>query len=145
MIRHHSLVTLSHDHHHGLIAAVRLKRGNPAYHASASVAESVEELWKRELEEHFEREERWLFPLASSERAREMVVRALDEHARMRSLVEEARRDDDVEAAARSLGELLESHIRFEERELFEVLQAEVGNEDLEEAARQMGHGSQRP
>jgi hemerythrin-like domain-containing protein len=126
MIRHKSLIPLSHDHHLGLVAAQRLKRGDPAYR-DMSIAASIAELWSTELEEHFEQEERWLFPLEVSDEARSMVARAIGEHARMRELVARAARGEALEETARELGAILEKHIRFEERELFERLQEEIG------------------
>ncbi|HVK40595.1 MAG TPA: hemerythrin domain-containing protein [Candidatus Kapabacteria bacterium] len=127
MIRHRTLVPLSHDHHLGLVAAQRLKRGDAAYR-DMSVADSIAELWKSELATHFEQEERALFVLEVSSECRAMIERALADHARMRELVAQAARGDDPDATARELGALLEQHIRFEERELFELMQTELGD-----------------
>ena len=140
MIRHNALVPLSHDHHLGLMAAVRLKRGDAAYKRSRSIAESVEELWRTELAGHFEQEEECLFTLEVDAPTRAMIERAIDEHRRMRALVEQiaAGAPDDV---ARELGTLLESHIRFEERELFEALQAQVDEARLARAGDAIAAG----
>lgn len=135
MIRHRSLVPLSHDHHLGLVAAQRLKRGDPAYR-DMTIEASIDELWRTELAEHFEQEETYLFSLELSGACRAMVDRALDEHARMRALIANVARGERVDETARELGALLEKHIRFEERELFEALQEEVGEERMEEVGR---------
>jgi hypothetical protein len=136
MIRHPSLIPLSHDHHLGLVAAQRLKRGDAAYKESPSIEESVAELWRTELDEHFAQEERWLFGLEVEGECRAMIDRALAEHAAMRELIAQIGRGENVSDAARALGALLEKHIRFEERELFERLQAEVGEERLGEVGK---------
>lgn len=138
MIRHSALIPLSHDHHLGLMAAQRLKRGDTAYKRSTSIAESVEELWRTELAEHFEQEERCLFAIETDGALPAMIARAIDEHQQMRALVAEIGRGNDVEAAARKLGELLNAHIRFEERELFELMQVQVHDESLIAAGNAM-------
>src|SRR5688572_10196439 len=124
MIRHRALVPLSHDHHLGLMAAQRLKRGDTAYKKSPSIAASVDELWKNELADHFEQEERYLFTIDVDDEVRAMIARAVDEHAQMRELIAMITRSEDVDGNARKLGVLLEAHIRSEERELFERLQS---------------------
>jgi hemerythrin-like domain-containing protein len=132
MIRHRSLVPLSHDHHLGLVAAQRLKRGDPAYR-DMTIADSIAELWRSELREHFEQEERELFPIEVTPACRAMIERAVEEHARMRALIEQVARGEAVDERARELGALLEKHIRFEERELFEAMQSEVDEKKWEE------------
>jgi iron-sulfur cluster repair protein YtfE (RIC family) len=142
MTRSPALVPLSHDHHHGLVAAQRLKRGEPAA-PGVDLRESVDQLWRAELAPHFEQEERILFPACTGPQLAPMTQRALDDHAAIRQLVvriteapaEErgsfvisadlADRTDlpVLTALATDLGKRLERHIRFEERELFPAIQ----------------------
>src|SRR5687768_121192 len=138
MIRHSALIPLSHDHHLGLMAAQRLKRGDTAYKRSSSIEESVAELWRTELADHFEQEERFLFAVETSDEIRAMIRRAIDEHARIRDLVERIGRGEEVAASARELGTLLDAHIRFEERELFERMQTTIDERVLNETAAAM-------
>ena len=119
------------------MAAQRLKRGDTAY-KNVGLAESVARLWETELAEHFDHEERFVFPLATTPELSTMIDRARDEHRRIRALVDRIRDGVDASANARLLGELLHAHIRFEERELFERMQAEVDGEMLAAAGRVM-------
>jgi hemerythrin-like domain-containing protein len=128
--RNQALVPLSHDHHHGLVAAVRMKGGQSPYRDAAGLADAVARLWSTELDAHFAKEETILFAVPYSPAAAAMVARALEEHAAIRALV--ARFAEGAgETILRDFGELLERHIRFEERELFPAIEAELDEETL--------------
>jgi quercetin dioxygenase-like cupin family protein len=125
--RHPALVPLSHDHHHGLVQARRLLEaaGEPA---QAEATRTFLRFFGAETLRHFREEEELLFPRAAdAEEAREPIARALLEHQRVHALV--ARLAGEVESGEpaagtmRALAELLETHIRFEERELFPLLE----------------------
>lgn len=130
--RHPALVPLSHDHHEGLIAAQRLKRAAPAYRDCDDATASIILLWERELEFHFRQEEEHLFGLETGDDLAALIRRALDEHAEMRTMVDECRAGAADEELIRRLGSMLERHIRFEERELFPALQEHLSGEALE-------------
>jgi hemerythrin-like domain-containing protein len=73
---------------------------------------------------HFRKEEETLFPLvAALDEARPLVVEAVLDHQRLHALVAELRRSADVRPAMRDIGELLEAHVRREERELFPLIE----------------------
>ena len=116
MSRHPALVPLSHDHHHALVHARRLRRGD---------SEGFAEFFAHDLARHFRQEEEIVFPLlAEVGNEPPELARALLEHARIRAL---ARRP------AEELGRLLEAHVRLEERVLFETIQRVVPDERLAE------------
>jgi hemerythrin-like domain-containing protein len=136
--RHPALVPLSHDHHQGLMVAQRLKRGDTAYRSVATIRESLQLLWSEELEEHFRQEEEVLFSLPGfPEEVQAMISRALEDHRRMRALIEGCS-DEDAGETGREVGLLLEAHIRFEERELFPMIQEVLGEERLQELEGKM-------
>jgi quercetin dioxygenase-like cupin family protein len=114
MKRHPALVPLSHDHQHGLVQAKRLQRGE---------ADDFAEFFERELARHFRLEEEVVFPLLAEAGVEPPELsRALLDHQRIRA---GAGHPDAV------LGELLEAHIRLEERVLFETIQRVVPGERL--------------
>jgi hypothetical protein len=121
--RNPALVPLSHDHHDGLMAAVRLKKEKPAYRDETDPLVSIKRLWRDELRPHFEQEERVLFSRQWPAEVTVMVDQALDEHRQIRAIVERVEAGNATSADVRELGELLERHIRFEERQLFGALQ----------------------
>ncbi len=133
MKRHASLIPLSHDHHHALSEARRLRRAAEGDTAArrAAVA-SFLRFFSDETARHFREEEERLFPalVDAPDPAEELVVQALLDHQRLRVLV--ARLDGDLAAGdasaelMRELAELLENHIRLEERRLFPLAQEAV-------------------
>jgi hypothetical protein len=85
-----ALIPLSHDHHHGLVQARRLRRA--AEHGAAErrdAAAAFLQFFARDTREHFRDEEEQLFPLlaGADEPATELLTRALLEHQRLHALV----------------------------------------------------------
>jgi hemerythrin-like domain-containing protein len=127
MKRHPELQALSREHH----GALKLARDAKIAAGSADAAQ-VERLAARvvncfaaELEPHFMIEEQELLPrLAQAAQGAEapLVARTLAEHAALRALAERLRTPD--ANALAEFAELLAAHVRFEERELFEAVQA---------------------
>jgi len=139
MPRHSTLIPLSHDHHEGLLIALRLKKGGPASTNDklwpTDLKQQIRSLaffFERELLPHFNLEEEILFPVAVSiEELQPLVEKLLVQHQQMRSAIgniSQLRDEDDLKKALTDFGALLESHVRTEERELFP---------QLEEAERQ--------
>jgi signal transduction histidine kinase len=139
--RHPSLVPLSHDHHHGLVQARRLRSAAAGDSATrASAAAEFLRFFAAETVRHFRDEEETIFPLLVDqvESPPELLGQVLLEHQRIHALV--ARLDDALahgEAPAElmlELGETLESHIRLEERSLFPLIEEVVRDEALADA-----------
>lgn len=132
--RHPSLQPFSRDHYVGLVQAQRLMKAD----AAATVAQRRAALadflraWDDEIRVHFDDEERLLPPLMGDAAHRQRLT---DEHAALRALAVEAAKlagADDVDGAClRRLGELLERHIRWEERELFPAIERSAGAEEM--------------
>ncbi|MCC6682632.1 MAG: hemerythrin domain-containing protein [Phycisphaeraceae bacterium] len=122
--RHPSLQPLSRDHYQGLVQAQHLMKaanGN-AQDRRKAVADFLD-VWSRLIEPHFDDEEGLLVGLVHDAHRR----RLLEGHRRLRELAAEGRehrRQVDPGAAwVRDLGETLNAHIRWEERELFTTLE----------------------
>jgi iron-sulfur cluster repair protein YtfE (RIC family) len=89
MKRHPSLIPLSHDHHHALVEARRLRRAAEAGddERRAAVAEFLR-FFSSETIRHFRTEEELVFPLLVGQDGdgSELLVRALLEHQRIHAL-----------------------------------------------------------
>jgi quercetin dioxygenase-like cupin family protein/iron-sulfur cluster repair protein YtfE (RIC family) len=156
MKRHPALVPLSHDHHRALVEARRLRR-EAAGPAPDAAAEAFLRFFADVTVRHFREEEELLFPsVVDCEEARELLVQALLEHQRLHALAAQLRQQlaggDSLAGIMRQLGELLEAHVRLEERWLFPVIEQRLqaasltkfeqgGGREPAEAGRLQGSG----
>jgi hemerythrin-like domain-containing protein len=132
--RHPALVALSHDHHHELVQARRLRAAADAgpEERLAAAREHVE-LFFTETVRHFRAEEEALFPAyAAAAGQTALLRRVLEEHQQLHGLVRalraEAAGGDVSPGSLRALGDLLHTHVRVEERELFPAIEAALGD-----------------
>jgi iron-sulfur cluster repair protein YtfE (RIC family) len=140
--RHPALIPLSHDHHDALVVARGLILGRATAPRSdwppdrpGQVAR-VTAFFNETLEPHFEAEEQSVYPVVTRgiTNGAKMVVDLLAEHAQIRTLVHDLEADpaSALEQRLPALGRLIESHIRTEERVLFEAMQRELKTTDLQ-------------
>ena len=115
-------MNLSREHHFALVLAQRAKRADSEGSELSRLASEIAEAFEREIERHFRAEERGLLPALESAGHKTAVERTLSEHAELRGMAVQLRSGNP--ASLRSFGELLESHVRFEERELFMLAEA---------------------
>jgi iron-sulfur cluster repair protein YtfE (RIC family) len=133
MQRDPALIPLSQQHHDALALSVYIERANKSGHLDVAYwNREVSASWKRELRWHFQSEEEILFPAASRvETLRPVVEQLLAQHAALRVFFAAAERGtlsaDDLLRFRQSLT----VHVRKEERELFEGMQAALAPEDL--------------
>jgi mannose-6-phosphate isomerase-like protein (cupin superfamily) len=141
MKRHPALIPLSHDHHHALVEARRLRRAADSDEDPEPVAAAFADFFAAVNVPHFREEEETLFPLvADFDEARPLVVEALLDHQRLHALVAELQGSSEVRRAMREIGELLEAHVRREERELFPLIE-KLAADRLEHAGRSITGG----
>ena len=135
MRRHAALVPLSHDHHHALVRARRLRKAAAGEGDLAREAAAFVHGFLRESVPHFRDEEERLFPLAlrHAPETEALVAGLVLEHVRLHALVGRVAEGD--AAAAAEAATLLERHVRREERELFPALQERVPAAALAELA----------
>ena len=125
MKRSEELAPLSRDHHQGLFAALKLRRGAP------DARDVFLRFWV-DGRRHFAIEEELLLPALARHVPpdHEAIVRVLVEHVDLR------RRAADVEAGAaaaslQELGDRLHAHIRHEEDVLFPLIERMLPREEL--------------
>ncbi len=139
-MRHPSLIPLSHDHHHGLALALRCRKQalgqlKPMGAQGLKIrAEEFREFFDKQLIPHFRAEEEVLFPLMR--RAVPGSATLLDEllrdHEKFRQAMPRFEAGTGLSKLIFDLGDLLESHIRREERELFPLFEQEVESTEAE-------------
>lgn len=132
-----SLIPLSHQHRDALMVAFRLHHPappapvTPMTPASTPQSRAADALafFGDHLVGHFRAEEQVLFPLLRARLAGDpprlaLIDRLIAEHRRLEALRDgvAAAGDDTIGAALGAFADLLESHVRAEERELFETV-----------------------
>lgn len=139
MKRHESLIPLTHDHHHALARARRMRLAAEGDDPDERLESGREfcEFYGKETILHFHEEEEVVFPLVvdRDDAPTELLTRVLLEHVRMHGLVAKLRGQVEAGAVgAELLGEvadLLRGHVRVEEDELFPAIQELVGDDEL--------------
>ncbi|HEX9445648.1 MAG TPA: hemerythrin domain-containing protein [Candidatus Binatia bacterium] len=147
MPRHPSLIQLSHDHHHGLALALRCRKqalGRLKPMGLAGLRERAEELRAflgQNLARHFDAEETVLFPFmrAAIPESVPLIDALLGEHAELRGFQPKPEGEAGLAKALFDAGDLLERHIRREERELFPLFEKHAGAADAEAIGQKIG------
>jgi hemerythrin-like domain-containing protein len=133
MLRDKSLIPLSHQHQHALALCVRIERASPIPQNDLGAwQEEVAHLFQSEISVHFAAEEQIVFPAAVNfDDLNGLVKQLISEHAYLRTMFAKTQEDalpsNDILVLARSLS----THIRKEERQLFERMQQLLSNEEL--------------
>ena len=144
MLRDPSLIPLSHQHQHGLALTVLIERGlkaDSSTEKAGQLAEKVASLTQVELLGHFKVEEDVLFPavrqaLDSTSLLDELVA----QHRELEILVGRIAGSSGAERVGllREFGELLSNHIRTEERQLFQEIQAKLPANEMGKLGREI-------
>lgn len=152
MKRDKNLHPLSWDHHAALTSVIFTRKliKDGADHARLEqVAREFEQFHQEALLPHFRHEEEWLLPRYLRHAAADDpdVVRLLTDHVLLHKLILDlgaALRDgDDLTQALAALTNCLESHVRFEERELFPKIELALTPEELTELGQQLWDDAQ--
>jgi hemerythrin-like domain-containing protein len=137
-MRNENLIPLTHDHHHALAACRRLRLAAAEASARSAGARVFVDFFMTDGLMHFREEEEQLFPLVVGEEAaksplQKVMVEHLEIHAAVQDLAAEVSADALSANSMISLADLLEGHVRFEERVLFPLIESMVGDERLRE------------
>lgn len=129
MKRHQSLIPFSKHNHQALILAQVLQKNSPKY-------ENIpDDIWGKRtyflsqhldlLKYHFESEENILFTFIKkhSDKLNELIDEIISEHSQMNFLFKQIEAEENLEDSEDQLGKLLITHVRKEERVLFEEIQ----------------------
>jgi hemerythrin-like domain-containing protein len=105
--------------------------------SSSGPAETFLDFWHDDGKQHFRIEEEVLLPnwARHAEVHRPSVSRMLEEHLAIRRYAFDIESNGLSVEHAHQLGELLEDHVRFEERELFPLIEAELSDDALAQLA----------
>ncbi len=124
--RHEALQPWSREHHQGLLLSWKIKKGFALNVDPQRIKDYCDWFWENHLVPHFETEEKYLFPILGEDN--QLVQQALDEHGQLKAMFEQEEADTDTLSQIESL---LNDHIRFEERILFNAIQEIATSEEI--------------
>ena len=124
--RSEALTPLSHDHHATLVFCLRLKNAIAANVDVETLKKYVQWFYTKNLITHFKEEEELLF----RKTPHPLCERAANEHRNIEELVERFV-STGMLSTATELHQLIHNHVRFEERELFPLLEQIMKPQDL--------------
>lgn len=128
--RSEQLQPLSREHHDGLLFVWKLKQGLENRTSLEIIKEYTGWYWRHHIKPHFFQEEKILIPFMPAQHP--MALQLKKEHDYIRELILNIDREPDKHDLIR-LSNLIESHIRFEERELFQFLEEHLSKNQLAE------------
>ncbi|MEL7122406.1 MAG: hemerythrin domain-containing protein [Bacteroidota bacterium] len=138
MKRHPSLIPLSRFHRSVLFVAQMAKKNGPKFKGYptdiAGKAEYAYNFYIKSLEAHFKQEEEQLFPniMSYTEELDALTEEIKAEHITLSALFQSIPEQKDLENHLDTLGFTLEAHVRKEERQLFQLIQATLSEEEME-------------
>ena len=137
MKRNENLKTLSWEHHDGLVASFRLQQGIKNKTNTKEMVDYILHTWNKILEHHFWQEEQVISKKKiNSKNAEEAISKMLVEHDQIKKLVDKIKINPSNEKLINEFAELLNKHIRFEERELFPLFEQETSKDELTQVGK---------
>jgi len=116
--RDKSLQPLSRGHHHSLLLCWKIRTGFSKGVTADRIKRYADWFFEYHIEPHFRQEEKHVFPILGA--SHDLVRKAVGEHRKLSRLFKD---QDEIEKSLSLIEEMLESHIRFEERVLFNEIQ----------------------
>lgn len=145
-MRHPALIPLSHDHHHGLALALRCRKqalGQVKPMGPDGLRERAREVlgfYSRNLVPHFRAEEEILFPLlrSAAPESVKLIEELTAQHDEIHRAIPSLESGRALAKGIFDLSDLLERHIRKEERELFPLFERYVTATQAESVAGEL-------
>ncbi|MBO9617862.1 MAG: hypothetical protein J7539_02405 [Niabella sp.] len=135
MKRNTHLVPLSREHHYGLLFCWKIRQGVTLKVAAARIVPYVRYFYETHLRQHFHEEEATLFTNNDP-----YCQRALTEHKEIVQRVLQLTENEPDAAALISFADLLDAHIRYEERVAFPYLEQNLSQEQLDTIGNALRH-----
>ncbi len=134
ILRHSTLQPLSRQHHQGLLVSLLLDKGLKKNASLKEMRDFILQFWEDELRQHFEKEDLLFLPLADTyPQLIEHLTQLKNVHQEIRMLIQKLNneiRSEQLETIT-SFSNNLEKHIRFEERQLFNIIQETLPENEL--------------
>lgn len=134
--RSKAFIQFSREHHFGLLQVWQIRQDLTNGIDAQLISKYTLDFFNKDLRGHFKREEDFLFsklPVSDLLRAQ-----SEKEHSQLYQLIDSISQNRNDSQLLQQFAGLLEKHIRFEERILFNHLQDIMGEEELERLIHEM-------
>lgn len=121
------LAPISREHHEGLLLVWKIRKGISINIEPQRITHYIMWFWQQHLQTHFEKEEALLPSVLSNEHP--LVQQLFKEHEEIKKLLPELEHGDFKKLE--TFAQTLYDHIRFEERQLFNVVEKEATEAQL--------------
>jgi hemerythrin-like domain-containing protein len=134
--RNKNIVKLSQDHHASLLFCWKLRQGVKFNAPFETMKKYVRYFWDHHFSFHFKEEEEFLFAPVLDEQ----VQKALDDHQKIKIFIEQINETgaEDKQDLLLELADLVDAHVRYEERTLFPHLEKVLSEEQLKNIGEQI-------
>jgi len=136
-----SLISYSKEHHFGLLLVWKIRQGIKREIITEGIANYILYFFEADLKYHFKDEERYLFTLLPTNNNLRQI--AEQEHSKIFNLITSIHLDKTNETLILEFAEILENHIHFEERVLFNELQLIISKKEIIEIEGRIARNSQ--
>jgi hemerythrin-like domain-containing protein len=140
MLRDKNLIPLSHQHQRALALCVRIDRASPFPETDLEAwQKEITQLYQQEILVHFAAEENILFPVASTfPDLAALVTDLTQDHAALRQYLSQAEALKLTATDLTAFATRMSTHIRKEERQLFERMQQLIDPDGLAKLGTQL-------
>jgi hemerythrin-like domain-containing protein len=137
MKRDKSLQPLSWQHHDTLMACLMIEKGVKKNADLKVLQDFTRHIWEKDINKHFILEENYLVPQLRQKKFPEYLIRSLlNDHDLIRNFSVRLLNGGASYSLFTAFASLLEQHVRFEERVVFERAQAMIPEGELEKLAK---------
>jgi hypothetical protein len=134
-------ISYSKEHHFGLLLVWKVRQGIEKEINAERIANYIIYFFETDLDQHFKDEEQLLFTLLAKDNV--LRGRAEVEHNKIFNLVKSIKINKQDENLLIEFADVLEKHIRFEERVLFNELQVLISQNKLLKIENRKGKDAQ--
>ncbi len=132
MKRHEALVQLSRDHHFGLLLCWKLKEGLKKDISVERMSKYIVLFYEQNLKPHFAEEEETIFLILGN--AHPLIEEAISQHRELEKMISDG---FETPEQIQTFRDLLELHIRTEERQIFPEIENTATEEELQNLLKQ--------
>lgn len=131
------LISLSREHHDGLLFVWKIRQGIRNGVDAALISKYCKWYWDEHLQSHFSSEEEVLVPYL--DKADDKAIQLIQEHSSIRALLAQIE-EQHSNLHLSALADAVDKHIRFEERTFFPYLESTLTKEQLATIAEKLGN-----